>query len=124
MLKPAILATAVALAAAACGQTSDTAKAAPAAGQDGVFKFDKTSHSVNPQYTLFGLRHLVMNNRTYAKKYAKKYPEQWKTGEEHFSRAENAFQTNQTETADAGFRAAMEQYQVILKAEQEKKAAK
>ncbi|WP_416191390.1 hypothetical protein [Neisseria sp. CCUG12390] len=106
------------LALGACGgQTADKPAAQAEAGNGEVFKFTKTSHSVNPQYTLFGLRHLVMNNRTYAKKYSKKHPEQWKVGEEHFRRAENAFQTDQVETADEAFRAAMEQYQVILKAE-------
>lgn len=103
---------------AACGEKAAEKPAAQAENSSGeVFKFNKTSYSVNPQYTLYGLRHLVMNNRTYAKKYAKKHPEQWAAGEEHFRRAENAFQTNQVEAADEAFRSAMEQYQVILKAE-------
>ncbi|WP_416189450.1 hypothetical protein ACM67B_09760 [Neisseria sp. CCUG17229] len=106
------------LALTACGEKAVEKPAAQAENSSGeVFKFNKTSHSVNPQYTLYGLRHLVMNNRTYAKKYAKKHPDLWALGEEHFRRAENAFQTDQVEAADEAFRSAMEQYQVILKAE-------
>ncbi|QEY23717.1 hypothetical protein [Neisseria animalis] len=110
---------------AACGgEGKGLPQTAQTTAEDGTFKFDKTSHSVNPQYTLHGLRHLVMDNRSYAEKYAENYPEQWKTAEEHFGRAETAFQAGDAEAADTDFRVAMEQYQVILKTEQQKKEAK
>lgn len=105
----------MAVALGACGQASDST-AQTAASQADAPTFEKTSHSVNPQYTLFGLRHLVMNNRTYAKKYARRFPEPWQSGEAHFSLAEKAFQTDQADTADKEFRAAMAQYRIILKA--------
>ncbi|MDO5639464.1 MAG: hypothetical protein Q4G28_06290 [Neisseria sp.] len=119
-----LLSLSAALLLAACQPQAQSAAQGGKPADGEVFKFDKTSDSVNPQHTLFGLRHLVMNNRSYAEKYAEKYPEQWQIGEAHYARAEKAFQAKQVEAADTDFRVAMAQYHFILKAEQNTVAQK